>query len=524
MAQALRVIVLEDNDIHVRLTERELEQVTDSFTIKHVVSEADFTAALKEFSPDIILADYHLPDFDGLSALKIALRLSPDVPFIIVSGSVGEETAIDIVKAGATDYVLKTRMSRLVPAVQRALQEVRDIAKRKQAEKSLLESEERFRQLAENIREVFWMTDPSKKHMMYISPGYEVLWGRTCQSLYEFPSSFLESIHPEDRIHVIEALPRQIEGTYDQIYRIIRPDGSLRWIRDRAFPVNDSEGRLYRVVGIAEDITQLKQTAEELQVLNESLERKVAERTAELQRGSRELTLLNEELKQFVNVASHDLKEPLRTIANYAQLLESRYRGKFDKSADEFIDYIVKGVNRIYGLLDVLLSYSRLSDGVDRFSNPTDCQAVFENAVSNLTSAISESHAVITHDFLPTVRGDDFQLVQVFQNLIGNAIKFKNSSVPRIHIAALAKEDEWQFSVSDNGIGIEPEFFDRIFVIFKRLHSREKYAGDGMGLTICKKIIEHHGGKIWVESEPGKGTTFHFTLLKFKDAAVNANE
>ena len=219
----------------------------------------------------------------------------------------------------------------------------------------------------------------------------------------------------------------------------------------------------------------------------------------------------NKELEQFAYVASHDLQEPLRMVASFTQLLEQRYKDKLDKDANEFIGYAVNGANRMQGLINDLLTYSRVGTR-GKAPEPADSHSALGEAVLNLETMIRENHAVITNDDLPEVRADRSQLVQVFQNLIGNAIKFKSEETPRIHLSAREAPGEWIFSVKDNGVGIDPQYFERIFVVFQRLHSREEYPGTGIGLALCKRIVERHGGKIWVESAPGKGSTFFFTI------------
>ncbi|HMX89879.1 MAG TPA: ATP-binding protein [Nitrospira sp.] len=231
----------------------------------------------------------------------------------------------------------------------------------------------------------------------------------------------------------------------------------------------------------------------------------------DLEKSVAELGRSNADLQQFAYVASHDLQEPLRMVSSYTQLLAKRYRGQLDADADEFIAYAVDGATRMQKLIQDLLAYSRVSTGSQPFE-PTPMGAVLSYAMDNLLSAIKESQAVITHDRLPTVRGDAKQLAQLFQNLLSNAIKFHGDQPPRIHISAQRREDEWLFSVRDEGIGIDPQFAGRIFVIFQRLHTRAEYPGTGIGLAICKKIVERHGGRMWVESETGKGATFWFSI------------
>ncbi|NWF74719.1 MAG: hypothetical protein HXY51_17015 [Nitrospirae bacterium] len=224
-----------------------------------------------------------------------------------------------------------------------------------------------------------------------------------------------------------------------------------------------------------------------------------------------ELARSNADLQQFAYVASHDLKEPLRMVASYTQLLARRYKGKLDSDADEFIRYAVDGANRMQWLINDLLAYSRVTVQ-DKVFEEVDCNRVLEEVLSDLQVAVEESRAVVTRDPLPTVMADRVQLGQLFQNLIGNAIKFHGKEAPQIYVSAERRPTEWLFSVRDNGVGLDPEYAERIFVIFQRLHNREEYPGTGIGLAICKKIVERHGGRIWVVSRTGQGATFHFTL------------
>ncbi|MBI3475884.1 MAG: GHKL domain-containing protein [Acidobacteria bacterium] len=223
-----------------------------------------------------------------------------------------------------------------------------------------------------------------------------------------------------------------------------------------------------------------------------------------------ELARSNRDLEQFASVASHDLQEPLRMVAAYTQLLSERYRGKMDADADKYMGYAVEGALRMQAMIRDLLAFSRV--GRDAKQGNADCNIALAGAILNLQAVIEDSGARITHDSLPTIAADPTQLIQLFQNLIGNAIKFRGKEKPAIKISVERQGEAWAFSVADNGIGIAPEHRDVIFVIFQRLHSREEYAGNGLGLAICQKIVEQNGGKLWVESEPGVGSTFRFTL------------
>jgi PAS domain S-box-containing protein len=269
--------------------------------------------------------------------------------------------------------------------------------------------------------------------------------------------------------------------------------GELNYVALRVSVLAGHEMTLDRVLVSMLDITERKRAEERLK------------RILDLERS-------NTELEQFAYVASHDLQEPLRMVSSYVQLLERRYKGQFDKDADEFIAYAVDGVKRMRTLINDLLTYSRVSTRGKAFET-VDCRDALEEALANLKFAIEENEGVITYDALPTVTADRVQLVQLFQNLISNSIKFRQPDErPTVHVAAERKGDEWILSVRDNGIGIEPQYWERIFLIFQRLHSRDRYPGTGIGLAVCKRIVERHGGRIWARSAPGSGTTFFFTI------------
>lgn len=232
----------------------------------------------------------------------------------------------------------------------------------------------------------------------------------------------------------------------------------------------------------------------------------------ELTEQTEELARSNAELEQFAYVASHDLQEPLRMVASYVQLLEKRYKGQLGQDADDFIHYAVDGAHRMQNLINDLLAYSRV-ETKGRAFKAVDCEVVMRHVLANLQTAIQESEAVVTHDALPTIMADPTQMAQLMQNLLGNAIKFRDPDrAPNIHVGVERQKEDWVFSVRDNGIGIDPKYRDKIFLIFQRLHNKTKYPGTGIGLSICKKIVERHGGKIWVDSVPGESTTFIFKI------------
>jgi light-regulated signal transduction histidine kinase (bacteriophytochrome) len=283
-------------------------------------------------------------------------------------------------------------------------------------------------------------------------------------------------------------------------------------VGNKASPYDESDVR--QLTLLMQGMWQLvvrRRTQEALLAAHDSLEARVMQRTLELAQSKTELERSNQDLEQFAYAASHDLQEPLRMVTSYVQLLQRRYQGQLDAAADEFIGFAVDGARRMQQLINDLLSYSRVNSRGHEFA-PVDCGAALDDAVSNLSAAIAEHGAEIVRDPLPTVVADRTQLVQLFQNLVGNAIKFRGPQPPQVHVAAENDDCQWRFAVRDNGIGIDPKYAAQVFLVFRRLHTRAKYPGTGIGLAICKRIVERHGGRIWFESSPGQGATFYFTI------------
>ncbi len=366
MSTPLRVLLVEDSESDAALIVRHLSKAGYDVSQKRVETAGQMRAALEEPDWDIVIADYKLPGFDAPAALAILQQTGLDLPFIVVSGHIGEETAVALMKAGAHDYLMKDNLARLAPVVERELGEARMRRERRRGQE-------------------------------------------------------------------------------------------------------------------------------------------------ELRRSVEELARSNAELEQFAYVVSHDLQEPLRMVASYVQLLEERYKDQLDGNAREFIAYAVDGATRMKRMITDLLTYSRAGKN-GKETVEVACEAALGQACADLRASITEAAAEISHSPLPTVLGDADQLTHLFQNLIGNAIKFRSQAPPRVHVSAELNGQEWVFSVCDNGIGVDPQFADRIFLVFQRLHAREDYPGTGIGLAIARKIVERQGGRIWVESEPGKGATFHFTV------------
>ena len=371
---------------------------------------------------------------------------------------------------------------------------IRDISVRKDAERRLAQMEERYRGLLEAAPDAMVVVNEGGEIVLLNLQaekqfGYRrnELLGQQVENI--IPEGFAERLIADGLRSAEDARSQHIGAGVELLG--LRKNGTEFPIEMMLSPLGSAEGIL--VTAAIRNIT-MRKTAE-----------------ANLLQKVEELNRSNEELGQFAYIASHDLQEPLRMVASYTQLLSRRYAGKLDADADEFIGFAVDGASRMQGLIHDLLAFSRVGSKGGEMLEISSADAL-EQALRNLQGAIIDSGALVTHGNLPTVRADETQLVQLFQNLVGNAIKYQSSGIPLVHVDAAASDNKWRFTVQDNGLGIDPQYFDRIFGVFQRLHQREDFAGTGIGLAICKKIVERHGGRIFVESEPGHGSTFNFTL------------
>lgn len=365
------------------------------------------------------------------------------------------------------------------------------------------ESEAKYRGLLEAAPDAMVVVDPTGK-IVLLNRQTERLFGYLRDELVSQPITNLVSEGFADRL-LADALRSEKDERAQQIGAGLeltgrRKNGSVFPIEVMLSPLASSQGIL--VTAAIRDISARKKAEAHLQA-----EAQLGQKVAELKRS-------NEELAQFAYIASHDLQEPLRMVASYTQLLAKRYKGKLDSDADEFIAFAVDGASRMQRLIQELLAYSRV--GTSKLDSvEISTEFVLEQVLLNLSAAIQASGALVTHDPLPSVLGDETQLIQLFQNLVGNGIKYHGAEAPQIHLSAAKNgQNSWTFSVKDNGLGIDPQYFERIFGMFQRLHTREEFAGTGIGLAICKRIVERHGGKIWVESQRGEGSTFRFALAE----------
>jgi PAS domain S-box-containing protein len=345
------------------------------------------------------------------------------------------------------------------------------------------------------------ITDPTQPDnpVVDVNPAFERITGYSKEEVIGRNCRILQG--PESEPEVVAMLHDGVvhQQECQAVIRNYRKDGTLFWNEIKITPVRDASGRLIHFVGVSTDVTER------------------VEAQAALDRVLAELHRSNQELEQFAYMVSHDLQEPLRMVASYTQLLSRRYRDSLDANAQEFIDYAVEGAQRMQQFIQDLLQYSRVGTHGRPFERLKVADIV-QRALDNLRFAIEENKGEIVLGELPELDADPVQLGQLFQNLIGNALKFRGPQPVRIEIGATLLDGNWEFVVKDNGLGIDPKDFERVFVIFQRLHTRQEYAGTGIGLAICKRIVERHGGRIWVESEVGKGAAFHFTLPETQEA------
>ncbi len=370
-----------------------------------------------------------------------------------------------------------------------------DITDRKNNDMMLKESEERFRSVLDNSHDVIYRFNEQTGIYDYISPSAKNIVGYSPDELMALDlDASLKMVHPDDRSIMNDSLAHLKDTDEVELeYRQRTKNGDYRWISNHMTITKDVDGKpLYRN-GNIRDITKRKNAEDELKITLNELKRS------------------NQELEQFAYVASHDLQEPLRMISSFTQLLERKYKDKLDTEALEYINFTVDGAKRMQLLINDLLAFSRVNTKGEEFKE-LDLEKVLDEVLFNLEIVIEENQAIITNDHLPRICADHGQMIQLFQNLLGNALKYRSQNIPQIHISARKIDKEWMFSVKDNGIGIDPQYNEQIFQIFRRLHTHDEYEGTGIGLAITKKIIQRHKGRIWVESELGKGSNFYFTI------------
>lgn len=383
---------------------------------------------------------------------------------------------------------------------------VRDVTETKIKEEELLRTNERFFYAAKATNDAIWDWDIQCNKVFRVGDGLRNIFGYDKDEAAKDDDFWINRVHPDDLRSMISKREQILNHTdelyWEDEYRFKKADGAYAYVFDKGYIIRDEKGTPIRMIGTTQDISQQKETEALLLELNNRLKRR-----------AEELANSNVELERFAYVASHDLQEPLRMVTSFLQLLKKRYDDKLDETAVQYINFAVDGAERMKTLIMDLLDYSRVGSNTEP-NEDVDLNILIEDVRDVFGKTIDEVKATITVSPLPIVKGTRTQLFQLFQNLISNAIKYQSKESPKIQIRYKEEQDHYLFEVQDNGIGIDPAFHEKIFVIFHRLHSRSEYGGTGIGLAICKKIVERHNGNIWVKSAVGEGSTFFFTLSK----------
>jgi PAS domain S-box-containing protein len=511
-SQSTKVLIVDDVDLVVEMVQGLLEQL--GYEVIGVAADGleavDLAARLH---PDVIVMDIGLPRLNGLEAARRIKKDCP-TPIVVLTPYDDPDLVAQAGAAGVGAYVLKPSNAReLDRAITisrarfedlRALQRLNtalecEVTERKRAERALRESEARFRAIFESAQDFIFIKDRDLRYIQ-VNPAMERLFGATAEELIGKTD---EDLFGAEVGAEVMAMDRQVLRGQVISQEHAKPvQGVAHTFHVIKVPMRDSAGEIVGLCGIARDITARKRMEEELR-------------------------RSQKDLQEFAYSISHDLQSPLRMVTGFLRLLESSLAQQpgednacqFDDQARQYIAYAMEGAERMCEMIRGLLEYSRVGTR-GRELGPTDCEEVLAHVLVDVMvpvekgSEAPEADAVITHDPLPTVLADEVQLGQVFQNLIGNAVKFRGDVPPQVHISACEDGEQWRFAVQDNGIGIDPAQADRLFRVFERLHTEEEYPGTGIGLAICKKIVERHGGRIWLDSEPGNGSTFYFTLPK----------
>ncbi|HLP20597.1 MAG TPA: ATP-binding protein [Chitinophagales bacterium] len=514
MTRNIKFLILEHDPSDIDLIKYELNKSFGNNAMHVVQNQDDFTQALHNFCPDIILSDYSLPTFDGLSAFKIKQEIRPDTPFILVSGTVGEENAVEFIKTGITDYALKDKLYSLEPKIVRALNEAHEREQKRQAQEALKNSES-------NLRAIFQNTDVG---FLFLNTDYRVVaynyisqqWAMNLLGHHLTENTNFKNLLQADKLIAFNDFDSRIMNGRDITCEtnFKNPDGSLKWYSVNGKPILDKDRIIGTCIAIT-DITRRKMAEEEILKLNSELEHRVEQRTYELVEA-------NKALEAFSYSVSHDLRSPVRSVMGFTSLIQAEHGHSLNPDLKQLFSHIESSSKRMNTIIDDLLVLAKY--GKEPLNiGPVNLTRLFYSVWDNHLFT-APHNAKLEMQELPVVTGDGSMLEQVLVNMVSNAVKYSSKiDKPVVRVGFTETEDSVTIYVQDNGAGFDMKNYNRLFGAFQRLHGLSEFEGSGVGLMIIKRIIDRHGGQVWAEGKVNGGATFYFSLPKQVTTAGNNN-